>query len=129
MRSSVLVIGAALLVWSSGAVAQNTGMSPDEMVATRLCSSDISARCSVEMGGSDRIRACVKEHFKDMSKPCQERLARLAAISQACTADIKQFCADVKRGHSRVEACLQSKLGSLSDGCKDALAKTVASKW
>jgi hypothetical protein len=123
----IVVVFAAVLAWSSGAAAAKDWT--QDMLATRLCSSDISARCSTELGGQDRIRACVKEHLKDMSKQCQERLARLASILKACAADIKQHCADVRHGHARVEACLQANLGTLGDGCKDALARTVASKW
>jgi hypothetical protein len=111
------------------AAAQDSGSVASDMVATRLCSSDLSARCSTELGGRDRIRTCVKEHLKDLSQECQERLARLAAISTACTADIKQFCADDKPGHSRIEACLQSAIANLSDACKEALAQKVAGTW
>src|SRR5262249_49439501 len=128
----ILVVGAALALWSSGAIAQETGalgQDTDEKVAIRICAAGISGRCDFIRGGRDRLRACVKERFKELSAACQARLARLATINTACTADIKQRCGDVKLGRSRVEACLRSSLDRLGDACKDALAQTVAIPW
>ncbi len=126
MLRSMLVISTALVLWSSSATAQDSASAAQRRLAARLCSSDLSARCDMSLGRGDRVRTCVKEHLKDLSKPCQASLARLAAVATACTADIKQHCADVKRGHGRIELCLESSLADLSDGCKDALARAAA---
>ncbi len=126
MSRSILMISAALMLWSASATAQDSASAAQQRLAGRLCSSDLSARCDATLGGPDRVRACVKEHLKDLSRPCQASLARLAAVAKACTADIKQDCTGVKRGHGRIELCLESHLADLSDGCKDALAQAAA---
>jgi hypothetical protein len=121
----ILAIGAASVLWWSSATAQES-RAAQQRVVTRICTSDLSARCGVVRGDRSQIRTCVKEHLKDLSAPCQASLARLAAINKACAADVKQTCASVKPGHGRVEACLQSALADLSDACKDALAQVAA---
>jgi len=115
---------AAALCWSS-ATAQESRAAAQQRLVTRLCTSDITARCAFQ-GDRERIRACAKEHLKDLSQPCQASLGRLAALDEACAADIRQHCASVKPGHGRVEACLGSALADLSDACKDGLAQAAA---
>jgi hypothetical protein len=71
----------------------------------------------------------VKEHLKDLSEPCQGRLARLAANQKVCAADVKEKCANISlRRHrtARITACLKPVLANLSDPCKDALGQAVA---
>jgi Cysteine rich repeat len=126
MRISGILAGcAALMLWSSGAPAQDSGAAARERLAVRICAADISARCTGVEGGHERLRSCVKEHLEDFSEACQARLARLAAVRKACAVDIQQSCPESK-GPRRVEACLKSALVNLSDACKDALAQSVA---
>jgi hypothetical protein len=128
----MLVVGAAVALWSSCATAQEAGalgQDTEEKIAVRICAADISARCDFILGGQDRLRACVKERFKELSIPCQARLARLATINTACAGDIKQSCGGIQRGRSRVEACLRSMLDRLSEPCREALAQVVAVPW
>jgi hypothetical protein len=126
MRIAGILAGcAALMLWSSSASAQDSDAAARERLAVRICAADISARCHGVEGGQGGLRACVKEHLKDLSEACQARLARLAAIRKTCAADIKKNCSDA-RAPRRVEACLKSALADLSDACKDALARVVA---
>jgi hypothetical protein len=94
----------------------------------KACASDVKAQCADVQPGEGRIRACIKEHFKDLSEPCQAVLLKAAAIGKACKADVKQDCADVKPGGGRIEACLKDHLSDVSDPCKDALSQAAAGK-
>src|SRR5262245_36304390 len=76
MRITSIVAGcAALMLWSSSAWAQGSGAAARERLAVRICAADISARCHGVEGGQGGLRACVKEHLKDLSEPCRARLA------------------------------------------------------
>ena len=125
MLRSILAMGAAAVLCGSVAMAQESRVAAQQHVVTRLCTSDIRARCAFE-GDRARMRACAKEHLKDLSAACQASLGRLAALDKACAPDITQHCADVKPGRGRVEACLKSALVDLHDACKDALAQAAA---
>ena len=125
MFRNILAMGAATMLCWSSATAQESQAAAQHRVVTRLCTSDIRARCAFE-GDRERMRTCAKEHLKDLSSACQASLGRLAALDKACAADIRQHCADVKAGRGRVEACLKSRLADLSDACKDALAQAAA---
>jgi hypothetical protein len=85
------------------------------------CAEDIKLHCAGVRAGEGRIRACVREHMKELSKPCQELFARARAVAKACAADVKTHCADVQRGGGRIGKCLREHLDALSPPCKDAL--------
>ena len=112
MLMSVLAMGAALLLFESSAIAQQP------------------ARACVTAGvepGEGRIAGCIKDHFKDLSKPCQNFVAATAAVAKACTADIKQHCADARRRTAKI-ACTMSTLTDLSDDCKSAVSQIAAAR-
>ena len=92
----------------------------------KACASDVKAQCADVQPGEGRIRACIKEHFKDLSEPCQAVLLKAAAIGKACKADVKQFCADVKPSGGKIADCMKSHVADISDGCKEAMAKAQA---
>jgi len=122
MLKSILVVAVALALWSSSVTAR-------ERWGVGACAVDIKAFCAGVRPGEGRIRSCVKEHLKDLSEPCQGRLARLAANQRVCAADVKEKCANISlRRHrtARITACLKPALANLSDPCKDALAQAVA---
>jgi len=119
MMKTLMVVGAAVLLSASVATAQQRSQAG-------ACASDIKSKCAEFKPGEGRIRACVKEHLTEFSKPCQDRLARVAATAKSCKADVKESCAGKKRGRGRLVACMREALGNLSDPCKDALAKAVA---
>ena len=90
MLRKILVLTAALLLSTSGAMAQ-------QRAVAKACAADIKAQCAGVQPGGGRVKACVAEHFKDLSEPCQAVLTKAAAIAKACAADVKQNCAGVRR--------------------------------
>ena len=122
MVKIVLMIGAILMVWSSNATAQ-------ERLAVGHCLADLRKLCPGIQPGNNRLRACMREHIRDVSFPCLVTLAKFAevrrSLNEECSAHIRQQCANVERGGGRFGACLRSAVASLSDTCKDALARAV----
>jgi hypothetical protein len=118
MLMSVLAMGAALLLFESSAIAQQPA---------RACVTDIRTLCAGVEPGEGRIAGCIKDHFKDLSKPCQNFVAATAAAAKACTADIKQHCADARRRTAKI-ACMMSTLTDLSDDCKSAVSQIAAAR-
>jgi Cysteine rich repeat len=118
MVKNIVIIVAALTL-ASGAAAQ-------DRPARGACAADIKTHCAGVERGQGRLAACVKEHLKDLSQPCQLKVAALAAGSKACVADVKEHCKDVRPGRGRIRECLRSALANLSDACKDAISKAVA---
>lgn len=119
MFKNVLIIGAALVLCSPTASAQ-------EKLRAGACAADIKAQCAGVERGQGRIAACVKEHLKDLSAPCQAKLAALAAGSKACRADVKERCGDARPGRGRIRECLRSTLANLSDACNESISNAVA---
>ena len=37
----------------------------------KACAADVKAQCAGVQPGEGRIRACIMEHFKDLSEPCR----------------------------------------------------------
>ena len=71
MLKNVLAIGIILLLSTAGAMAQ---MKPGGMAAARACKPDIAQFCSTVAPGGGRIKACMKEHMRELSDPCKEAL-------------------------------------------------------
>jgi hypothetical protein len=111
-----------LLISSAGAMGQ-------EFASTKACAADVKAQCASVQPGNGRVGACIKEHFNDLSVPCQRTLFKTGiAVKRACAADAKQFCADVKPGGDRLAICMKPHLAELSQPCKDALAQVAVGK-
>jgi hypothetical protein len=71
MLNRVLTICVILLLSASGAMAQ---MRPGAMEAAKACRPDIRQFCSDVAPGQGRIKACMKEHLRELSEPCKEGL-------------------------------------------------------
>jgi len=117
----ILIIGAILMLRSSDATAQ-------ERLAVGHCVADFGKLCpGIPLG--DNLRACLREHIRDVSFPCLVTLAKFAevrrSLKEECSAHLQQQCASVERGGGQLRACLRSAVASLSDTCKDALARAV----
>ena len=122
MVKIVLMIGAILMVWSSNATAQ-------ERLAVRHCLADLRKLCPGIQPGNNRLRACMREHIRDVSFPCLVTLAKFAELRgshKECGAHLRQQCAGVERGGGQFGACLRSAVATLSDTCKDALERAVS---
>jgi len=123
----ILMIGAILMLWSSDAPAQ-------ERLAVGHCVADFKKLCpGIPLG--DKLRACMREHIRDVSFPCLVTLAKFAevrrSLNEECSDHLRQQCGSVERGGGLFAACLKSAVASLSDTCKDALARAVrrARSW
>jgi hypothetical protein len=121
MVKCIIVIAGALLISVTSATAQ-------QKAVAKACAADIKSQCAGVQRGEGRIKACINDHFKDLSEPCQAALTKVAAIAKVCAADVKQNCADVKPGGGRVVACMKSHVTDLSQTCKDALTQAAAGK-
>jgi hypothetical protein len=71
MRKQVLIIGAIILLSTTGVTAQ---VRPGAMAAARACRPDIRQLCGNVPPGQGRIKACMKEHIAELSEPCKEAL-------------------------------------------------------
>ena len=111
-------LGAALL-FASGASAAPSALA-------RTCAKDIKSVCGNVKPGGGALKACVKEHFSDLSTDCQIAYVKAAAVGRACKADMTKYCTDVKVGQGGKAQCLKSHAADLSDGCKEAMAKAAA---
>ena len=116
---SVAALAAALWFGATSAEAAPSALA-------KACGKGVKTFCGSVKPGSGAVKACVKEHFSDLSTDCQIAIVKAAAVGQACKADAKKVCADVKPGGNGVAKCLQSHAADLSDGCKEAMAKAEA---
>src|SRR5262249_48803459 len=117
----ILMIGVILMLWSSNATAQ-------ERLAVGHCVADLRKLCPGVPPGNDNLRACMREHIRDVSFPCLVTLAKFAEVRRSlkeCSAHLQQRCASVERGGGKFGACLRSAVASLSETCKDTLARAV----
>ncbi len=116
---SIAALAAALSLGASSVEAAPSAMA-------KACAKDIKSVCADVKPGGGKLKACVKDHFSDLSTDCQIAIVKAAAVGRACKADMKQFCGDVKPGKGAKADCLKSHAADLSDGCKDAMAKAEA---
>ena len=118
----ILMIGVILMLWSSNATAQ-------ERLAVGHCVADLRRLCPGVVPGNNRLRACMREHLRDVSYPCLVALAKFAEVRRTlngeCSAHLQQQCGKVERRGGQFRAYLRSAVASLSDTCKDALARAV----
>jgi hypothetical protein len=121
----VLAAGLAAMLAPTPGGAQGSSQ-PSEFA--KACAVDIKLQCAGVRAGEGRIRACIREHMKDLSEPCRAVLVKGAATIRTCAADVKTHCADVKRGGGRIIACLKTHLDDVSAPCKDALMEASAGK-
>ena len=123
-------ISSSILAFASAALIVATCMSAGhaQRAVVKACGADVKAQCAGVQPGKGRIRACVKEHFKDLSEPCQTVLLKASALGKACAADIKQNCAGTRPGGGRIRACMKEHLAEFSEPCKEVLARATAGR-
>jgi hypothetical protein len=122
----ILMIGSVLMLWSSNATAQEEALRQRRV---GHCIADLRKLCPGVVPGNNRLRACMREHIRDVSFPCLVALAKFAEVRRSlkgeCSAHLQQQCGNVERRGGQFGACLRSAVASLSDTCKDALARAV----
>jgi hypothetical protein len=72
LSKKFLIIGAVLFLSTSGAMAQKMGAGA--RVVLQACKPDIAQFCSQVPPGQGRVKACMKEHIRELSEPCKEAL-------------------------------------------------------
>ena len=103
-----------LLLAPQGALAQLGG-------ARQACAADINQLCPEVKRGEGRLKACVKEHFGQLSASCQTALIANVTITKSCKADAEQKCPGIQPGGGRIQACMKDHFTELSDICKESL--------
>jgi len=71
LKHKTMMIGAILLLFTSGAMAQ---MRPGARAVLQACKPDIARFCSQVPPGQGRIKGCMKDHLPELSEPCKEGL-------------------------------------------------------
>ena len=71
MTKKVFVAGVVLLFCTSGAMAQ---MRQGVRAVLQACKPDIRQFCSQVPPGQGRIKACMKEHIRELSEPRKEAM-------------------------------------------------------
>ena len=109
-----LVLAALTLLAPTGAIAQLGA-------ARQACAVDIKQLCPEVKPGEGRLKACVKEHFGQLSASCQTALIANVTITKSCKADAEQKCPGIQPGGGRIQACMKDHFTELSDICKESL--------
>ena len=110
-----------LKIFATGAVLSALLVS-SALAQPRLpCAADIRKVCANVDPGGGRIIACIKEHFKDLSDVCKERLSTVAAGAKVCREDVEKQCGSMQ-SKARKAVCIMDALSDLGDACKDAIA-------
>ena len=89
--------------------------------ARQACAGDVKQICAEVKPGEGRLKACIKEHFGQLSAPCQTALLSNVTITKACKTDAFEKCPDIQPGGGRIQACMKDHFSELTDRCKDAL--------
>ena len=114
--SKVASLGVAcmLLLAPAGAMAQ-------QGAARQACGADIKQMCAEVERGDGRLKACVKEHFGQLTASCQTALISNVTITKACKADAQQKCGGIQPGGGRIQTCMKDHFTELTESCKEAL--------
>ena len=89
--------------------------------ARQACAADITQLCGEVKPGDGRLKACVKDHFGQLSASCQTALISNVTITKSCKADAEQKCSGIPPGGGRIQACMKEHFTELAEPCKDAL--------
>jgi hypothetical protein len=103
-----------LLLAPAGAMAQ-------QGAARQACGADIKQMCAEVKPGDSRLKACVKEHFGQLSAPCQTALLSNVTITKSCKGDAEQKCPGVQPGGGRIQTCMKDHFTELTEDCKESL--------
>lgn len=115
----LLILSLSLLL-NISAFAQN---------ADHPCAADLKKFCAGVEKGQGRIAKCLKEHEKEISPACSEKMAagkekmhaKAKEIVESCKDELQKFCKEVKPGGGAKLKCLESHKSEASDKCKATL--------
>ena len=105
---------ASLLLTPTGAMAQLSA-------ARQACAGDIKQLCAEVKPGEGRLKACVKEHFGQLSASCQTALLNNVTITKSCKADAEQKCSGIQPGGGRIQTYMRDHFTELTKDCKESL--------
>ena len=129
MRSLYSLVAAALLlIWGSGASAQQDII---ETVANG-CKTELQTYCKGVTPGEGRILSCLYAYGDKISGQCEYALydaaaqlerfvAALSYVANECGDDIDKYCAGVEAGEGRILACLEAQGTKIHGRCDVAL--------
>ena len=89
--------------------------------ARQACAPDIKQLCAEVKPGDGRLKACVKEHFRQLTASCQTALISNVTITKACKSDAQQNCGGIQPGGGRIQTCMKDHFTELTEPCKEAL--------
>ena len=89
--------------------------------AHQACATDIKQLCAEVKPGKGRLKACVKNHFGQLSASCQNALLSNVTITKSCKPDALKKCPDTQPGGGRIQACMKDHFMELTEDCEDAL--------
>ena len=92
-----------------------------QAAARQACAADIKQLCPEVKPGEGRLKACVKEHFGQLTAFCQTALISNVTITKACKADAQQNCGGIQPGGGRIQTCMKDHFTELTEPCKEAL--------
>jgi hypothetical protein len=102
------------LLMPTGAIAQLGA-------ARQACAADIKQLCPEVKPGEGRLKACVKEHFGQLSASCQTTLIANVTITKSCKADAEQKCPGIQPGGGNIQTCMKDHFTELTEACKESL--------
>ena len=111
----VILLGFALMLLASATVMAQLGE------ARHACAADIKQLCAEVKPGEGRLKACIKEHFGQLSAPCQTALLSNVTITKSCKTDAEQKCAGIQPGGGRIQTCMKDHFTELTKDCKESL--------
>ena len=87
-----------------------------------VCSEEIAQYCKGVKPGGGRLLVCLKEHEKDLTPSCREKVAgiekRLEEAKQLCAVDTEKFCKGLQPGEGRIAKCLNEHIEEISPDCR-----------
>ena len=89
--------------------------------ARQACAADIKQFCAEVKPGESRLKACVNEHFSQLSASCQTALLSNVTITKSCKADAAQKCSGIGPGGGRIQTCMKEHFTELTKDCKESL--------
>ena len=112
-------LGAALLLVVSAAEAAPSAMA-------RACAKDIKSVCATVKPGGGALKACVKEHFSELSTDCQMAIVKVGGDRAGLQGRHEVVLRRREARQERQGGMPESHAADLSEGCKDAMAKAEA---
>jgi hypothetical protein len=90
------------------------------------CSEEIAQYCKGVKPGGGRILICLKEHEKDLTPTCRDKVAgtekRLEEAKQTCAKDTEKFCKGIQPGEGRIVKCLNEHTEEISPACREKVS-------